>query len=158
MSQPRSRSLTPFSPVAAFFLVLLLFAVLGPAVGGVLFGAVAGALAAWNSTAGPVAALFGYIAFVILALIYAYVLGIAHALVAGVIVAVLGIWRRSNRAAVALLAGAIASVVGTAIAHPFNPDFFRFAAVLFYLPICLVAAWVCWYVTRGIVRATWPNA
>ena len=147
----------PSSPAVAFFLVVLVFAALGPAVGGVLFGAITGASVAWNSSAGPVAVVFGYIAFVFLTVIYAYFLGIAHALVAGVIVAATGIWKQWNNVVVPLLAGAIASVVGTGVAYPFDPEFFSAAAVLIYLPICLVAALVCWYITRGIVRATWQS-
>lgn len=156
MSETPGSSRKPSSPVA-FFLVLLVFAALGPAVGGILFGAVTGALVAWNSSAGPVAVVFGYIAFVFLVVIYAYFLGIAHALVAGVIVAATGIWKQWNNVIVPLLAGAVASVAGTAVAYPFNPEFFNAAAVLIYLPICLVAALVCWYITRGIVRATWQS-
>lgn len=141
-----------------FFLVVLVFAGLGPAIGGGLFGAVAGLFAGQNSGLSLLASIPGYIFFVLLAILYAYFLGMAHALIAGIIVGAAGIWMRWNNLFVALVAGCVASLIGTLLLQIVREGIFDAAGFHFFIPSSIAAALVCWYVTRGMVRRTWRSA
>lgn len=148
------------SRIKAFFLVVLVFAVLGPAIGGLLYGAiVAFAVAGANSgAAGAYTVVSGYLLFLLLSVISGYLFGMPHALIAGAIVAAAGIWKQWNNVLVALAAGVIASVAGTFIVLLGQPSAVDTTIVLWSMPSSLVAALVCWFITRSIVRATWTSA
>ena len=153
------------SRTKALFLVVLTFVVLGPAVGGFLFGLVAAFAAAWANSGGAsvLSIISGYILFVLLSVLFAYLFAIPHALIAGVIVAAAGIWKQWNSVLVAFGAGVIASVAGTialqfrelGTADPFGIIWFN---TFWFMPSSLLAALVCWYITRSTVRATWNGA
>jgi hypothetical protein len=148
------------SRAQAFFLVVLTFVVLGPAVGGFLFGLVAAFAAAWANSGGAsvLTIVSGYIVFVLLSVLFAYLFAIPHALIAGVIVAVAGLWWRWSNIFVALAAGAAASIAGTLVVLVQEPEAIDPMRVLYFMPSSLLAAFVCWYITRGVISATWNGA
>jgi hypothetical protein len=151
---------TTSSRAKAFFLVVLTFAALGPPIGGLLFGMVTTFSVAWVNSGG--ATMYnvgsGYIVLVGLSVFFSYLFAIPHALIAGVIVAVAGIWWRWSNVFVALAAGAVASVAGTLPLLVHQPGAIDPMRIFYFMPSSLLAAFVCWYITRGIVRATWQNA
>jgi hypothetical protein len=154
-----AREKSPPSRVGAYFLVTVIFLGIGPLVGSlaVWIAASVSKFVAANGnigSPGPV----GYLAALWLVLFFGYVIGIGYALVAGVLVAVAGIWMRWNNLFVPFVAALAASLIGSYIVtlynlRPLTNDW----TITGIFPICLVATLVCWYVTRGIVRATWQS-
>jgi hypothetical protein len=146
------------SRAKAFFLVVLIFAVLGPAIGGLIFGLVMMGLAVSAiSITNIVPTVSSFIPITFLTILFGYPFGIAYALIVGALVAAAGIWLQWNNIFVPLVASIVASVAGTFLMQFFIEKFFRTHTVIIYLPICAVAALVCWHVTRGMIRATWSN-
>jgi hypothetical protein len=148
------------SRVKAFFLVVLTFAALGPPIGGLLFGMVTTFTVAWANSGGASVynVVSGYIVLVGLSILFSYVFAIPHALIAGVIVAVAGIWWRWSNIFVALAAGAVASIAGTLVLLVQQPGAADPMRIFYFMPSSLLAAFVCWYITRGIISATWHSA
>jgi hypothetical protein len=148
------------SRIGSFFIVIIIFIGLGPLVGSLavwIAASVSKLVAADGNigSPGPV----GYFAALWLVLFFGYVIGIGYALVAGILVAVAGIWVRWNNLFVPFMAALAASLIGSYIVtlyyfRPLTNDW----TITGIFPICLVATLVCWYVTRGIVRATWQSA
>ncbi|MBY0532576.1 MAG: hypothetical protein K2P86_11460 [Xanthobacteraceae bacterium] len=102
---------------------------------------------------GPV----GYLAALWLILFFGYVVGIGYALIAGILVATAGIWGRRNNFLVPAVAALAASALGSyAVTLYFKP--MHEGNLIGVFPICLIATFVCWYFTRGIVRKTWQSA
>jgi hypothetical protein len=159
MSEAAQSGNTP-SRTKAFFLVVLTFVALGPPIGGLLFGMVTTFIVAWVNSGG--ATMYnvgsGYIVLVGLSILFSYLFAIPHALIAGVIVAVAGIWWRWSNIFVALAAGAVASVAGTLPLLVHQPGAVDPMRILYFMPSSLLAAFVCWYITRGIISATWNSA
>lgn len=148
------------SRVKAFFFVVLVFAALGPAVGGLAFGSVAGVIVTRANSGGAdiLTLIYRYVAFVAFSMLFSYFLGIAHALIAGVVVAAAGIWKQWNNILVALAAGIIASVTGTVALHFRQLELVDTTGILWFMPSSLAAALACWYLTRSTIRATWNSA
>jgi hypothetical protein len=122
------------SRAKAFFLVVLIFAVLGPAIGGLVFGLVMMGLTVGSSSSANVILVF----------------------FTSVLVTLMTALQWNNLLA-PLVAGVTASAVATFLMQFVFSDFFFGNLFMIYLPICLVAALVCWYVTRKLVRSTWPS-
>lgn len=152
-----ARTKVPLSRGGAFVLVLMIFAGLGPLVGSLAVWVFASAGRALNMGLGhsdPV----GYFSALALVLVFGYLSGIVYALVSGLVVAVAGIFMRWNNVLVAIVAAVAASVIGSAIPWAHFKIFSGQMNILGIFPVCLTAALVCWFVTRGIVRATWQSA
>jgi len=138
----------------AFFLVVLIFVAVGPAIGttAVFLGSVYPEI--MKSAGYGLDIIFKGLGFV---LFVGYLFGWAFALVAGIFVAVAGIWFRWNNF-VAPVAAAVFSTLSGAL---FVPLIFQISAepsgVTWFFPACLLATFVCWFLTRGIVRSAWPS-
>jgi hypothetical protein len=147
----RTKSL---SKTLAFVLVVLVFIVIGPAVGSLSLwtGSNFSALLSGNMN---IAYFFRGFLFV---LMFGYLLGFVFALIAGIFVSIVGIWAKWNNLLVPVIAAGIAALLGIYV----SPALFKakadIAATPWLFPICLPAAFVCWFLTRRIVRATWQNA
>ncbi|MBY0532577.1 MAG: hypothetical protein K2P86_11465 [Xanthobacteraceae bacterium] len=140
---------------AALFLVVLIFIVVGPAVGTLAVFVGSGFAEIMRSANYGIDILIRGLGFV---LFFGYIFGWAFALVAGIFVAVAGIWFRWN-SFLAPIAAALASTLSGAL---FVPVIFQLRAepsgVIWFFPACLLATFVCWFLTRGIVRRTWQSA
>jgi hypothetical protein len=90
-------------------------------------------------------------------LFFGYIFGWVFALVAGIVVAVLGIFLRWNNFLVPVAGAVVSTLSGAA----FVPLIFQIRAepsgVTWFFPACLFATFVCWFLTRGIMRRTWPS-
>ena len=137
---------------AAFFLVVVIFVVVGPAIGttAVFLGSVYPEI--MKSAGYGLDIIFKGLGFV---LFVGYLFGWAFALVAGIFVAVTGIWMRWNNFLVSVAAAVFATLSGAL----FVPLIFQISAepsgVVWFFPACLLATFVCWFLTRGIVRKAW---
>ncbi len=144
----------PMSKALAFLLVLLIFVALGPGAGALALwvGSNYSALLGGNMN---IAYFFNGFLFV---LMFGYLLGFIFALIAGVFVAVVGIWAKWNNILVPLVAAGVAALLGVYAA----PVLFKVnadpAATPWLYPICLAGSLVCWFLTRRFVRRTWPSA
>jgi hypothetical protein len=136
----------------ALLLTVLVFVVVGPAIGvlAVFFGT--GYADIMRNAQYGIGIIFQGLSFVML---FGYIFGWSFALVAGLVVAIAGIWFRLNN----LLAPVLAAVVSTLLGGLLVPLIFQIKAdpsgVVWFFPACLLATVVCWYLTRGIVRRTW---
>lgn len=152
-----ARTKVPLSRGGAFALVLMIFAGLGPLVGSFAVWIFVSAGRAMNMGlvhSDPV----GYFSALALVLVFGYLIGIVYALISGLVVAVVGIFMQWNNVLVAIVAAAAASAAGSAIPWIHLRIFTGQMNQLGIFPVCLAAALVCWFVTRGIVRATWQSA
>jgi hypothetical protein len=86
-----------------------------------------------------------------------YLFGWAFALVAGLFVAIAGIFARWNGFLAPVAAAAVSTLSGVLLV----PMMFRISAdpagALWFFPTCLLATFICWFLTRGIVRRTWQS-
>jgi hypothetical protein len=139
----------------ALFLVVLIFVIVGPAVGTLAVFIGSGLAEIMRSANYGIDILFRGLGFV---LFFGYIFGWAFALIAGLIVAIAGIWFRWN----SFLAPVVAAAVSTSLGVFLVPVIFQIRAepsnVTWFFPACLLATFVCWFLTRGIVRKTWPSA
>lgn len=145
------------SRTGAFALVLLVFVGLGPLVGSLALWIPVSVMRVVNmgvSHADPV----GYFSALAVVLFFGYLIGIVYALIAGLVVAVAGIFMRWNNVLVPVAAAALASLIGPYIPWLYSKLFSGQMDWTGIFPICLIAALVCWFFTRGIVRATWQSA
>ena len=152
-----SGAVRPRTRVVRFLIVVIIFALLGPLVGGI---AVWAASTAYAVSIGAVPAEQLPLLFVTLTLIVfgAYPTGIYFALAAGIIVGAAGIWGRWNGLPVPVIAAAIASLlVWLPTSLSLAPRWGEPKLAVTFL-ICLLASIVCWFAVRGIVRSTWPPA
>jgi hypothetical protein len=149
MSEPakgpggQRRILWRFAAIVAVFLAL------GPPVGGLSLWVVS----VWRSKSGIMHAFLPILGF-------SYFVGFFFALVAGVIVAAAGLWWRRNSLLVPVLAAAVASVAVVLTAKLFALPTASIhheteMIILVYFAISLVAAVVCWFATRKLVRSAW---
>jgi len=97
-----------------------------------------------------------YLAVLPIFLLGGLVVGISYAPLAGIIVGVAGVWMRWNNFVVPIVAAVVANAIGAFLIMLYMPytDKPKFGL----LPWCLLATFVCWFLTRGIVRRTWPSA
>jgi hypothetical protein len=153
----------PRSKAVAFALVILIFVALGPPVGstGMLIFVVMGSLGQSSQSIGDQIGSFLLLLFVSAPL--SYIVGATFAFVAGVVVATTGIFMRWNNFISSILAGVAALLLVPLMGQLSSKNLIRPETLLAGLrseltPVCLLAAFVCWFVTRGIVRATWQNA
>jgi hypothetical protein len=141
--------------ILALLLTVLIFVVVGPAVGALAAFIGSGFAEIMRNAQHGIGIIFQGLGFV---LFFGYIFGWAFALVAAVVVAVLGIWFRWNN----FLAPVAGAVVSTLTGALFVPVIFQMSAepsnVTWFFPTCLLATFVCWFLTRGIVRRTWPSA
>ena len=141
--------------LVALFLVVLIFVLVGPAIGttAVFVGSVYPEI--MKSAGYSLDIIFKGLGFVIL---IGYVLGWSFALVAGIFVAVAGIWFRWNNFLVPIAAAVTSTLLGALLV----PAIFQIQAVpesvIWFFPACLLAVFICWFLTRGIVRRTWQSA
>jgi hypothetical protein len=145
----------PMNKIIAFILVVIIFAGLGPFFGTVVVFVTSNYAEFAKLLEGASAAqIFGGFSFV---LFLGYLFGTAFAVVAGVFVAVAGIWFRWNN----LLAPVAAALVSTLSGAAFVPLMFQMpvdaSGFTWFFPACLAATFVCWLLTRRIVRRTWPS-
>jgi hypothetical protein len=140
---------------AALLLTVLVFLVVGPAIGviAVFIGSGYGEIfRSANHGADILFRGFGFVLF------FGYIFGWAFALIAGVVVAVAGIWMRWNN----FLAPVAAALIATLSGGLLIPVLFQIQAdpggLAWFFPACLLAAFICWLLTRGIVRRTWLSA
>lgn len=140
--------------IVALFLVVVIFVVAGPAIGTLAVFVGSGFAEIMRSADYGIGILFRGLGFV---LFFGYIFGWVFALVAGIVVAVAGIWLRWN-SFLAPVAGAVVSTLSGAL---FVPLIFQIkadpAGATWFFPACLLATFVCWFLTRGIVRRTWPS-
>jgi hypothetical protein len=137
--------------VTHFVLIVATFAMLGPVIGAFVMSL---AMLVIDSVRHGLTVNTIYASFV-LSLILAYPIGIKSAVLAGAIVAAAGIFLKQNSLLVAAIAGIAASLLYWFMEYPTGTStniFFGIFALL-----CMFASAACWYVTRGIVRATWPT-
>lgn len=152
-----ARAKSPPSRLGALALVVIIFIGLGPLAGGLavwIFISVPRVINMGIGHSDPV----GYMQVLAFILFFGYVIGIGYALVAGIVVAVAGIWMRWNNLLTPFLAAAIATIVGTYVISLGVPEVMGDTKLPGMFAICLLAALVCWFLTRGIVRATWQDA
>lgn len=139
--------------ILMFLLVVLIFVALGPAVGtlAVFVGSVLPEIIKSSNIGIGVFQGLSFVMFI------GYVFGWAFALAAGVFVAAAGIWFGWNNF-LAPVAGALFSTLAGGLSAPLifqlQPDV---SSLVWFLPACLLATFVCWYLTRGIVRRTWQS-
>lgn len=138
--------------IGALALVVIIFAGVGPFIGGLVL--------LQDATISNPAASFGggisgYFDKVLFTLILGYVFGVGYAFIAGVIVAVTGIWMKLNNFLVPLVAGVAVSALP--VGWLYFGTTVNFGMIPWLLPICLIAAFICWFLTRGIVRRTWQS-
>lgn len=144
----------PMSGILALVLVVLLFVAGGPLIGSLALwlGSNFSALSSGNVS---LEHFFNGFLFV---LFFGYLLGLAFAVVAGIFVAVVGIWMRWNNILVPLAAAAAATLVGFALLPAAMNITMSDVGIHRLFLICLSGALVCWFLTRGLVRRTWPSA
>jgi hypothetical protein len=140
----------------AFVLIVLVFAAVGPFVGALIvfvtsnYAEFSKLLEGYSFTS-----LFKGFSFV---LFLSYIFGSAFAAVAGTFVAVAGLWARWNNFLVPVAAALFSTVSGFVLV----PLIFGISAepsgFTWFFPACLGATFVCWFLTRRFVRATWPSA
>ena len=137
---------------AALFLVVLIFVALGPAIGTLAVFVGSGYAEIMRNANYGLGIVFQGLGFV---MFFGYLFGWAFALIAGIFVAVAGIWFRWNHFLVSVAAALVATLSGGLIV----PLLFQIkadpAGVVWFFPACLLATFVCWFLTRGIVRRTW---
>lgn len=144
----------PRSKVLAFILAVLIFVVIGP---------LAGSLALWLGsnfsmlTSGNVS-LSNFFNGFMFVLLFGYVLGFAFALIAGLVVAVAGLWLRWNNLLVAFAAAAAATLSGYILLPAFMSITMGDVGVHWLFLLCLSATLLCWLLTLPIVRRTWQSA
>lgn len=140
----------------AFILVILIFAAVGPFVGTLVVFITSNYAEFSKLIQGySFASLFKGFSFV---LFLGYIFGSAFAVVAGIFVAVAGIWGKWNNFFVPVAAALVSTLSGAL----FIPVMFSMQAdasgFTWFFPACLAATFVCWFLTRPIVRRTWPSA
>jgi hypothetical protein len=138
-----------------FFLVVLIFVAVGPAIGAIAVFVGSGYAEIMRNAQYGIGIVFQGLGFV---MFFGYIFGWAFALIAGIFVAVAGIFFGWNNF-LAPVGGAVTSTLsGAAIV----PLIFQISAdpsgVVWFFPACLLATFICWFLTRGIVRRTWPSA
>jgi hypothetical protein len=140
--------------ILAFVLTVLIFIVVGPAVGALAAFIGSGFSEIMRNAQHGIGIIFQGLGFV---LFFGYIFGWAFALVAGLVVAILGIWLRWNN----FLAPVVGAVVSTLAGAALVPVIFQMTAepssVTWFFPTCLFATFICWFLTRPIVRRTWPS-
>jgi len=136
-------------------LTVLIFVAVGPAIATLAVFIGSGFAEIMKSANYGIGILFRGLSFV---MFFGYIFGWAFALVAGLFVAIAGIWFRWN----GFLAAIAAAVVSTLSGAAFVPLLFQIRAdpsgVTWFFPACLLATFVCWFLTRSIVRRTWQSA
>jgi hypothetical protein len=139
----------------ALLLTVLIFVVVGPGIGTLAVFIGSGFAEIMRSANYGIDILIRGLGFV---MFFGYIFGWAFALVAGLFVAITGIWFRWN----SFLAPIAAAVVSTLSGALLVPTIFQIRAdpsgVTWFFPACLLATLVCWFLTRGIVRKTWQSA
>jgi hypothetical protein len=136
------------------FLVVLIFVGLGPAIGAFAVFVGSGYAEIVRSANYGFDILFRGLGFV---MFIGYLFGWAFALVAGLFVAIAGIFARWNGFLAPVAAAAVSTLSGVLLV----PMMFRISAdpagALWFFPTCLLATFICWFLTRGIVRRTWQS-
>jgi hypothetical protein len=136
------------------FLVVLIFVGLGPAIGAFAVFVGSGYAEIVRSANYGFDILFRGLGFV---MFIGYLFGWAFALVAGLFVAIAGIFARWNGFLAPVAAAAVSTLSGALLV----PMMFRISAdpagALWFFPACLLATFICWFLTRGIVRRTWQS-
>lgn len=138
----------------ALLLTVLIFVVVGPAIGVIAVFIGSGYGEIFRSANYGADILFKGLGFV---LFFGYIFGWAFALIAGLFVAVAGIWFRWN----SFLAPVAAALIATLLGGLLIPLILQIqadpAGLVWFFPACVLAAFVCWFLTRRIVRSTWQS-
>ena len=140
-----------------FLGVVAIFGLLGPLVGGTVLWVVA-TVHGFFSGVGSAAPQWTILLSLLFVIVFAYPAGIAFALLAGMFVAAAGVWARWNGIIVPIISAGLACALVLLLAEFLPSSAWGEPKLIGILPICLIASLVCWFVTRDIVRSTWPPA
>ena len=142
------------SPVKRFIGIVAIYLLVGPPVGGIVFW-IAAATAEISRERATLPAAFGLF-FVIIA--FSYPVGGPLVFVSGHIDAVAAIWFRQTSILVPLVAGCLLAALGSAVIfwsslNVYSNFWLEFGSGLkWLLPAALIAALVCWRLTRRLAR------
>jgi hypothetical protein len=144
----------PMPKILALVLVVLIFVAIGPLIGSLALwlGSNFSALTRGNI---DLSHFFNGFLFV---LFFGYLLGFAFALIAGIFVAVAGVWMRWNNILMPLAAAAAATLLGFVLLPAFMNITVGDVGLHWLFLICLSGTFVCWLLTLPIVRRAWPSA
>lgn len=142
------------SPVKRFIGIVAIYLLVGPPVGGIVFW-IEVAMAEVLRERAILSAAFGSF-FVMVAL--SYPVGAPLAFVSGIIDAVAAIWFRQTSILVPVVAGCFLGALGSAVIfwsslNMYSNFWLEFGSGLkWLLPVALIAALVCWRLTRRLAR------
>jgi hypothetical protein len=135
----------------------MVFVLVGPPIGGVVFWIEALALALWEGRAVmPGAVRLEDIRFLFVATLLSYLYGGPFAVASGVLHAAAAIWLRQNSIMVPITAAVVVSAAGGALlvlSAARGALMVLMGGLTIILPASLVASLVCWYLTRQWLRA-----